>query len=446
MTPLSTNWARKSPGAAAPVAADNDPLRARPETEARKWAIITLLCLAFMVAYFDRQNFSLVLGDVDFKKVFPLTDNSRGLLNSAFFWSYAAFQIPAGWVVDRYGVKLPFAIGYALWSFVAGCTAWADSPSQLFLMRFILGGAEAINTPAGMRWIRLHVEERKHGFVMGIYQAAAKVGPAIGAPLTVYLILALGWRAMFMVIGFGALVWLIPWMLLVRSDDRAVERQVAKRAQVAPLSLAGLLASPVMWGIIIGTFCYNYFNYFCLTWLPVYFAERRGLSLKSTGWFTGWTFWGIAVVAIVAGYVADRMIASGRNAIWTRKAFIIAGFLIASTELIGAAWSSNQVALFFAIFSLSGLGLATGNYWALSPAILPGAPAAQLAAVQNLAASLPGILAPILTGWLKTVTGGYEAPMLANFLFLLLGIGSYLFLVRPKYAPKSQLESGSQQL
>jgi MFS transporter, ACS family, D-galactonate transporter len=191
----------------------------------------------------------------------------------------------------------------------------------------------------------------------------------------------------------------------------------------------------VMWGIIIGSFCYNYFNYFCLTWLPAYFAERRGLSLTSTGWFTGFSFWGFAIVATASGFWADRLIHHGRDAVATRRNFIIAGFLLASTELIGAASSSNTVALFFAIFSLSSLGLATGNYWALTPAIMPGAPAARLAAVQNMAANLPGIVAPILTGWLKQVTGGYEAPMAANFGFLLLGVGSYLFLVRRKYAP-----------
>ncbi|MDQ2841732.1 MAG: MFS transporter [Acidobacteriota bacterium] len=405
------------------------------QTTSRTWAIITLLCLAFMAAYFDRQNFSIALSDPPFKSFFQLSDSSRGLLNSAFFWSYAALQIPAGWVVDRYGVKRPFAIGFALWSLLAGATAWAGSATQLFMVRFLLGSGEAINTPAGMRWIRLNVADEKHGFVMGLYQASAKLGPAIGAPLTAGLILAYGWRTMFMVLGFGALLWLIPWLLLVRDDDRNAENKVVRKSNARPIDFAELMRNRVMWGIIIGTFCYNYFNYFCLTWLPAYFAEQRGLSLQSTGWFTGWSFWGFALVAIAAGWLADRLIAQGRDAIFTRKAFIVAGFLIASTELIGAASTSNRVALFFAMFSLSGLGLATGNYWALSPAILPGAPIARLAAVQNLAASLPGILAPILTGWLKSWSGGYEAPMAVNFLFLLLGIGSYVFLVRPRYAP-----------
>jgi MFS family permease len=324
----------------------------RSEDETRKWAIIALLCLAFIVAYFDRQNFSIALTDPNFRTFFHLSDNARGLLNSAFFWSYAALQLPAGWLVDRYGVKRPFAIGFGLWSVLAGCTAWAGSAQQLFTVRFLLGGAEAINTPAGMRWIRSHVESRNHGFVMGLYQAAAKVGPAIGAPLTVGLMLAYGWRVMFTILGFGALIWLLPWLLLVRDQDHPVEQKTVGKARLT--GFTQLMRSPAMWGIIIGTFCYNYFNYFCLTWLPAYFAERRGLSLNSTGWFTGWSFWGLAAVAVIAGLAADRMIERGANAITTRKAFIIAGFLIASTELFGAASSSNRVALFFAIFSQSG--------------------------------------------------------------------------------------------
>src|SRR3954470_21179418 len=128
-----------------------------PESEKRKWAVIALLCLAFIVAYFHRQNFSIVLTDRNFKTFFHLSDNARGFLNSAFFWSYAALQIPAGWLVDRYGVKRPFIVGYTLWSLLAGCTAFASSVNSLFVVRFLLGAGEAVNTPAGMRWIRTHV-------------------------------------------------------------------------------------------------------------------------------------------------------------------------------------------------------------------------------------------------------------------------------------------------
>jgi MFS transporter, ACS family, D-galactonate transporter len=410
-----------------------------PRAILRRWAIVGLLCLAFIIAYLDRQNLSFALTDHAFKSFFGLTDSGRGLLNSAFFWTYAALQIPAGWVVDRFGVKRPFAVGLALWSILAGLTAWCGSFTQLFTLRLLLGAGEAVNTPAGMRWLRLNFRQQNHGFVMGLYQASAKAGPAIGAPLTAWLMFAYGWRSMFIVMGLGSLIWILPWMLLVRNNDRELEAAILKRPGIPAISFSELLLNRAMIGIIIGSFCYNYYNYFCLTWLPSYFAEQRGLSLNSTGWFTGFSYWGFAVVSTLAGYWSDSLIRGGADSIKTRKAFIIAGFLMASTEMIGAAAPSNNVALFFAIFSLSGLGLATGNLWALTPALLPGAPPARLAAVQNMAANVPGIVAPILTGLLKQATGSYLAPMIANLFFLLLGIGSYLVLVRPKYAPGAPL-------
>jgi MFS transporter, ACS family, D-galactonate transporter len=407
-----------------------------PEREAsRRWAVVALLCIAFIIAYFDRQNLSIALTSKQFKTFFGLNDYDRGLLNSAFFWSYAALQIPAGWIIDRYGVKRPFAIALAFWSVIAGATAWCGSFSSLFALRLLLGAGEAVNTPAGMRWIRLNFSHKRHGFVMGLYQASAKLGPAIGGPLIAWLLIAYGWRSMFMILGFGAIVWVVPWLVLVKDNDRKIEESVLKRPDVPVVPFADVFRSPAMWGIIIGSFCYNYFIYFCLTWLPAYFFESRGLSLNSTGWFTGFSFWGSAIVATGAGFLADRIIQRGGDAVFVRRMFIIGGFVLASTELIGASSSSNTVALFFAIFSLSGIGLATGNYWALTPALMPGAPAARLAAVQNMAANIPGIAAPILTGWLKQHTGGYEAPMAANFGFLLLGIASYTFLVRRRYAP-----------
>jgi len=401
---------------------------------ARKWAIVALLCAAFIIAYLHRQNLSIALTTAEFKRFFALDDKTRGLLNSAFFWTYAALQIPAGWIVDRFGVKWPFAICFSLWCIAAASTAWCTTFAALFAVRLLLGAGEAVNTPAGMRWIRLNFPADKHGFVMGLYQAAAKVGPAIGAPLVAWLIAFYSWRSMFIIAGFGALLWVPFWIALLSTNDRMVEQKVLKRSEINAIPFAQLFASPVMWGIIIGSFCYNYFLYFCLTWLPAYFAEQRRLSLNSTGWFTGFTFWGAAIVAIGAGYWADTLVRRGWDAVSTRRLFIVVGFILASTELIGAVSPSNNVALFFAIFSLSGMGLATGNYWAITPAILPGAPAARLAALQNMAANIPGIVAPIVTGWLKQSTGSYYAPMLANFAGLMIGIGSYTVLVRRRYA------------
>ena len=132
------------------------------------------------------------------------------------------------------------------------------------------------------------------------------------------------------------------------------------------MPFSATLRMPAFWGVMIGTFCYNYFVFFSMTWLPAYFVESRGLNLSRMGAFTAFSFGGMATVAIIAGWAADRLIARGADPVRTRKGFTIAGFLIASTEVLGALSSSTDVAVIFAIVSLTGLGLATANYWALT--------------------------------------------------------------------------------
>ena len=257
-----------------------------------RWTIIGLLCLGMIIAYFDRVNLSVVLALKDFKESFHLSDADRGALNSAFFWSYALLQIPAGWVVDRFGVKRPFALGFVLWSVISAGTALVSSLRQLFVLRILLGIGESVVTPAGMRWIRFHCAENQRGLAVGLYMAAAKVGPAIGAPLAAALISAYGWRMMFVILGLGCLLWLVPWMKLVKDDDRVLESAQARRSPESSVPLGAVLASPVIWGTVIGTFCYQYFVYFCMTWMPAYFVERRNLSLNKMGLYTMFSFLG----------------------------------------------------------------------------------------------------------------------------------------------------------
>jgi MFS family permease len=389
-----------------------------------------------IIAYVDRANISVALVLPEFKTLFQFSDKDRGTLNSAFFRSYAFLQIPAGWVVDRYGVKFPYAIGFFFWSLVSAGTALAGSLNQLLGLRVLLGVGESVVTPASMRWIRFHFPEKQRGFAVGMYMTGTKIGPAIGAPIAAWLIAKYDWRIMFLVLGLGCLLWLMPWLGLVRNDDRQIERAAAKNSSAPAVSFARIMRSPVIWGTIVGTFCYMYFVYFCMTWMPAYFVEHRHLSLSSMGLYTFFSFAGMATMAVVGGWAADRLIARGRNPVFVRKAFTIAGFLMASTEVVGALSDSVPVALFFAVFSLTGLGLTTANYWALTQTLIPGGAIGRIVGIQNCAANLPGIVAPILTGWLIQRTGSYQAPMQAIWFFLILGIAAYLFLVRERYAPK----------
>src|SRR5262249_1114393 len=236
--------------------------------------------------------------------------------------------------------------------------------------------------------------------------------------------------------GLGSLLWLIAWLVLMRGEESVTTRAATGSKSAIALSWGDLAASKIMWGTFLATFCYMYFVYFCMTWMPTYFKERHGLSLTSSGWYTFMSFFGMATITIVAGFAADRLIARGANPVTVRKGFTIAGFVLAFSEIIGAFTNSIPVTLFFAVFSLTGLGLATANYWALTQTLMRGGGAGRVAGIQNTAAKLAGVAAPWLSGWMVQQTGKFDAPLKAIGFFLALGIGCYLFLVREKYAPR----------
>ncbi len=404
---------------------------------ALRWAVVCLLSLGMVIAYVDRANISVALALPEFKKAFQLTDSQRGALNSAFFWSYAFLQIPAGYVVDRYGVKWPYAISFVMWSLFSAMTAFTTTIGQIVGLRVLLGIGEAIVTPASMRWIRFNVPESQRGLAVGIYMAGTKYGPGIGIPVAASLSTGYGWQNMFLILGLGGMVWLIPWILMVRNDDRALASEAAAKVSGPTLPFGDVFKTPLIYGVIVGTFCYNYFVFFSMTWLPAYLVEQRGMTPDQMGIIASASFGGMGTVAILAGLVADRMIARGFDAVKVRKGFTLAGLGLASTELIGALSSDTNVAMIFAVISLAGLGLATANYWALTQTLIPGgALSGRIAGVQNFASNVSGIVAPLLTGWLKQVTGSYEVPMAFIFGLLVLGICSYVFLVRERYVPR----------
>jgi MFS family permease len=403
-------------------------------TGKQRWIIVGLLSLGMILAYVSRGNISVVLAMPNFIKSFHLSDTGRGIVSSAFFWAYAALQIPAGWVVDRYGVKLPYAISFVFWCLASACTSFARSVTQLVTLRVLLGTSESLVAPASIRWLKCNFREVERGLAAGLYLTGTKIGPAIMAPLTVWLTVRYSWRAMFLLIGFGGMIWLIPWLLLVEDDSPPVTREAKKTAS---LPFTRILTSPVTWGTVIAMFCYMYFVYFCMTWMPAYFVEQRHLSLASMGSYTFFSFGGMAITAALAGWAADRVIVHGGDPVTVRKWFTIVGFAIACTELIGAQTSSVTLALVFAVLSLSGLGLATANFWALTQTLIPASAIGRFSGIQNCAASLAGVVAPIFTGWLKQRSGGYQAPMQAIWVVLVLGVLSYLLLVREEYAPRA---------
>ena len=405
---------------------------------AGRWFVLMLLAVGVLISFIDRTSISSALAHKPFVKAFGLTDLDRGWVNSAFFWSYGLVQVPMGYIVDRYGVKWPYALCFALWSLATALTGMVDTLAGLIVMRFIIGAAEAIAIPASYRWVRDNFSERHSGTAAGILAAGNKFGPAIGAPVAIWLITAYNWRVMFVALGVAGLIWLLPWTALTRNDWPAAEARVAKRRSASSVPLRNILSSPVVWGGMLVNFCYGYFTFFCMQWMPDYLHNERGLTLESSGIYTFFSFAGIAIVAVAAGWAADRIIARGADPVLTRKTFVIAGFIGACTVLLGVRAESLSTALFWNVFSLSSLGLATANNLALCRLTLIPKPAIGLVTgVQQVATSLAGGAAGAITGWLLHISNNnYDLPMFVIFVFLVIGAAGTWILMRPQWAPQ----------
>lgn len=402
-----------------------------------RWGVVVLLAFGLMIAWTDRSSMSAAIADPQFIKEFTLTQVERGWLGSSVFWAYGILQLPMGWLVDRYGVKWPYAICFFLWCLAAAATGLVASLGALLVVRVIIGAAEAVVVPATYRYIANSFEETRKGSALAIYAIGGKMGPAMGAPLAAWLIAATSWKVMFIVTGLAGLVWLVPWLLMVRNDfpDRT---QLEERKQyAATVPLRNLLVSPVVWGGLITNFCYAYFVFFCMTWMPAYLVEQRGLSLNQAGLYTALSFCGVAVGAGLSGWAADRLILRGHDAVRVRKSFMVAGFAGGMTVLFGAYASTVPMALFWNVLSLTLVGLVTTNNLALVKlTLIPRQATGLNTGLQQVATSLAGGMSASLSGWLLHIGHSYTLPMLAIFVFLFLGVISTIVLMRRAWAPK----------
>src|SRR3954451_10852526 len=180
-------------------------------TPARRWTIVGLLFTASLINYFDRAAIAFALPLISTE--LHLGPESKGLLLSAFFWSYALMQIPMGLLADRVNLRWLYAIAFALWSVSQGLMGLATGLGSLIGFRVLLGIGEAIYLPGGSKIVSLFFRPAERGLPSGLFDAGTRTGLVMEGVLVPWLLTNYGWRRTFLVVGFTALVWLLPWLL-----------------------------------------------------------------------------------------------------------------------------------------------------------------------------------------------------------------------------------------
>src|ERR1051325_2785070 len=178
----------------------------------RRWSIVGLLFTASLINYLDRATISFALPSIS--REFQLTPEGKGLLLSSFFWSYALMQIPIGWGADRFNLRWLYAGAFALWSFAQGLTGLAGSLAALIGFRVLLGIGESIYLPGGTKIVSLLFTRKERGLPSGLFDFGTRTGLVLEGILVPWLLTRYGWRQTFLLLGFVALIWIVPWFLV----------------------------------------------------------------------------------------------------------------------------------------------------------------------------------------------------------------------------------------
>ncbi len=396
-----------------------------PGAKRLPWGLVALLVIVMIISFFDRGN--LAVAAPILAPELGLSTWSVGLLLSAFFWTYAAFQIGAGWLVDRIEVRWVYAGAFLLWSLATLGTAFMGTFGGLLAMRLLLGLGESVTYPASSRILAAVIPEHRRGLANSLVDLGARLGPAAGTMCGALLAARLGWRGLFLITGGAGLLWLVPWLL--RAPRVLVATQAARQEVAAP-SWGDLLRRRAMWGTCGGLCGANYAWYFLLSWLPSYLVRERHFTL------TGVALWGalpyafMAISSMGGGILADRWIARGGRAVRVRKAFPVTGLLITSAVLPLVLLPRVEFAvagLFVACFTF---GIYASNLFSLTQTLAGPEAAGRWTGLQNACGNVAGIVSPMLTGWLVTRTGGFTAAFIAASVACLLGAASFGLLVK----------------
>ncbi len=413
-----------------------------------RWSMVLMAFLATTINYIDRANLSVAAPYI--QKEFGLSPSAVGLVLGAFFWTYAAFQMPSGWFVDKVGARIAYSVAVVWWSLFTAACAGARGFGSLFGFRLLLGAGEAPAYPCNAKVVSEWFPKSERAFATSIFDSGARVGTALSLPIVTAIIGAFGWRTSFVVTGLLGFAWTAVWLKLYKQPRVHPWVSPAELAHIeggqGAAPVAGVAAAPgaseppdrwldlfrhrTIWGMMLGFFCFNFVIYFFITWFPTYLVKERGFTLIKLG------FYGMipALVAVPAGYLggltSDRLLRSGLSLTWARKIPLVGGMTVSSAIALAVLAPTAGWALALLALSYSGLTFAGASVWSLPADVAPSPRfVGSIGGIQNFASNLAGIAIASFVGVMLGRTGGFLIPLLVAGGFSLLGAFSYLVIV-----------------
>ncbi|QJP70436.1 MFS transporter [Burkholderia glumae] len=406
---------------------------------------LTLLLMSGVVNYLDRATLSIATPLIRHDLGFSVPQ--MGLLLSAFLWAYAFAQLPAGILIDRLGARLTLAASLGLWSIAQTFGGLVNGFSTFFAARMVLGVGEAPQFPTSARIVRDWFAGHERGTATGIWNSSSTLGTAISAPLLTLLMLNVGWRWMFVVMGAAGLLLAVAFYLLHR-DPRHVTLTHRERAYLDDAGgLAGtrpswadwrhLLRYRSTWGMLLGFFGTIYVLWLYNAWLPTYLQMEHHLTIARTGWVAAVPYVFGVIGSLSGGRICDVLARHGVSTMNSRKYPMVASLLgIAVFTTLTALTDSTTLAVVFISVSMLLMYISSSAAWAMASVAAPANSTASIGAMQNFGGYFGGALAPVVTGFIVAATHSFKPALYVGAAVVVVAMVGYWTLVGEPVPPR----------
>ncbi len=425
-----------------------------------RYLVLFMLFVVTTLNYADRATLSIA--GTSMKAELGLDPVMMGYIFSAFSWAYVLAQLPGGWLLDRFGSKTIYALSIFFWSIftiMQGGVTWLGTGAAvvvLFVLRFLVGLAEAPSFPANGRIVASWFPTSERGTASAIFNSAQYFAAVLFTPLMGWITHAYGWHHVFTVMGVIGVVMAFVWIKVIYSPKdhprinkaefdyieqggALVDMDQAKPAVAAAAQkdagkakwayIKQLLSNRMLLGVYIGQYCINTITYFFLTWFPVYLVQERGMSILKAGFVASIPAICGFIGGVVGGMISDRLIKRGNSVTLSRKIPIVGGMLLSTTMIlcnyVDAQWM--VVGIMAVAFFGKGIG-ALG--WAVVADTAPKEIVGLSGALFNMFGNAAGITTPIVIGYILKETGSFSGALVFVGANALVTVISYLVIVK----------------
>ena len=381
------------------------------------WRIVPFLMLCYIVAYLDRVNVGFaklqMLNDLKF------SETVFGLGAGVFFLGYFLFEVPSNVILHKVGARVWIARIMITWAVISGAFMFVTTPTTFYIMRFLLGLAEAGFFPGIILYLTYWYPAARRSRMVCTFMTAIPLAGVIGGPLSGWIMESFagvhgwtGWQWMFIleavpavILGIAVLVYLddgirsAKW--LSESEKRLLEERIDHdtKGKVAHPSLRAMFADPRVWVMALIYFCCVMGQYGLTFWMPTLIKTAGIKGVLNIGLFTAIPYSAAVITMLLLGRSSDKHL--------ERRWHLVIPMLLGAIGLVGSALAgttNTEIAIVFLTIAAAGVLASAPLFWSLPTAFLNGVAAAAGIAAINSVGNLAGFASPYLIGAIKDLT------------------------------------------